>query len=298
MLIRYRAQRVWIETKSFNGRLDPEQKRVHEILRYHEDEVFVTRTIVETWGVLNDFGVPLQATRLDAQLADDCWLREMREFEGGCGRWQMGAGRGKMTQADRVRVESADSRFRSRLLISIRFRRHFRDDQTIDFLYRLRDRISRRRRHPERRHQHPRPEHRSHPLVLGGRRRQRRSRASRGGDPADPVRARQEHAPPPLVDWVNRRPISERATEAHYRVHAVCSRPDVPDVRDLLADELEKANYPVREVETLSETEDQVELAASLLPTTAEPAELDAVVAAIGRSPLVRNATWTVETEP
>ncbi|MDQ2801137.1 MAG: hypothetical protein M3Y41_00035 [Pseudomonadota bacterium] len=100
------------------------------------------------------------------------------------------------------------------------------------------------------------------------------------------------------MDWVNRRPISERATEAHYRVHAVCSRPDVPDVRDLLADELEKANYPVREVETLSETEDQVELAASLLPTTAEPAELDAVVAAIGRSPLVRNATWTVETEP
>jgi len=40
-----------------------------------------------------------------------------------------------------------------------------------------------------------------------------------------------------------------------------------------------------------------VELTATLQPITAEPAELDAVIAALKRSALVKSATWTVETE-
>jgi len=99
----------------------------------------------------------------------------------------------------------------------------------------------------------------------------------------------------PLVNSLNRQPISPGVTEAQYQVHVVC-RPDaVSDVRDLLDDELSRANYPVREVETLSDNGEQVELAAILVPTTAKDAELDAVVEALERSPLVRSATWTVE---
>jgi putative Mg2+ transporter-C (MgtC) family protein len=99
----------------------------------------------------------------------------------------------------------------------------------------------------------------------------------------------------PLVNWNDRRPITAAVTEAEYRVHVVC-RPDVvSDVRDLLDVELDRASYPVREVETLSDSEEQVELAAILMPTTAEDAELDAVVAALERSPLVRSATWSFE---
>ena len=67
-------------------------------------------------------------------------------------------------------------------------------------------------------------------------------------------------------------------------------------MRDLLDAELEQASYPVREITTLSEAEEQVELAAVLVPTTAEPAELDAVVSALERSPLIRSATWSVGT--
>ena len=100
----------------------------------------------------------------------------------------------------------------------------------------------------------------------------------------------------PLVNWVNRRPIAPDVTEAQYQVHVVCRPESVSDVRDLLDAELERASYPVREVETLSDSEEQVELAAVLVPTTANPAELDAVVAALERSPLVRSATWTVGT--
>lgn len=100
----------------------------------------------------------------------------------------------------------------------------------------------------------------------------------------------------PLVNWVNRRPIDPDVTEAKYAVHAVCRPKDVSDVRDLLDVELGRANYPVREVETLSDNEEQVELAAILVPTSAEEAELDGVVAALEQSSLILSATWSVET--
>ncbi len=100
----------------------------------------------------------------------------------------------------------------------------------------------------------------------------------------------------PLVNWVNRRPIAEGTTEALYRVHATCERNDVADVRDLLDEVLSLAHYPIRRIEPLSESENQVELAADLVPTTADPDELDQVVAELERSPLVRSATWAVGT--
>jgi putative Mg2+ transporter-C (MgtC) family protein len=99
----------------------------------------------------------------------------------------------------------------------------------------------------------------------------------------------------PLVNWVNRRPIDAGVTEAKYAVHATCHPRDVSDVRDLLDTELARASYPIRAVETLSDSEEQVELAAILVPTTADEAELDAVVDALELSPLVLSATWSVE---
>jgi putative Mg2+ transporter-C (MgtC) family protein len=100
----------------------------------------------------------------------------------------------------------------------------------------------------------------------------------------------------PLVNWINRSPITATMTEAEYRVHVVCRRDAVSDVRDLLDAELDRAQYPIRQVDTLSSTGDQVELAAILVPTTAHHADLDGVVEALKRSPLVRSATWTVGT--
>ncbi len=79
----------------------------------------------------------------------------------------------------------------------------------------------------------------------------------------------------PLVIWVNRRPFDEASTEAYYRVHATCERANVAGVRDLLDEALSRANYPIREIDALSESEEQVELAARLVPTTADPEELD-----------------------
>jgi putative Mg2+ transporter-C (MgtC) family protein len=100
----------------------------------------------------------------------------------------------------------------------------------------------------------------------------------------------------PLVDWVNRHPMAWDVTEALYRVYATCEHVHVSDVRDLLDDTLAAANYPIRVIETISENDDQVELAASLVPTSAEPAELERVVAVLEASELVLSATWTVGT--
>ena len=59
---------------------------------------------------------------------------------------------------------------------------------------------------------------------------------------------------------------------------------------------MERLHYPVAEIETLSESEEVVELAAILVPTTTDPKELDHVVVALERHNAVRNATWSVGT--
>lgn len=101
----------------------------------------------------------------------------------------------------------------------------------------------------------------------------------------------------PVVDYINRSPISPEATEALYRVHVVC-RPDaVSAVRDLLFEELELHHYPIREIETLSEGEEVVELAAVLVPTTANPHDLDTITNHLERNGAVTSATWTVSTD-
>jgi putative Mg2+ transporter-C (MgtC) family protein len=99
----------------------------------------------------------------------------------------------------------------------------------------------------------------------------------------------------PLVNWVNRRPITTGVTEAKYAVHVTCRPEDVAEARDLLDAELARASYPIREVETLSDSDTQVELAAILVPSSAREAELDAVVAALKRSPVVLSSTWSEE---
>jgi len=101
----------------------------------------------------------------------------------------------------------------------------------------------------------------------------------------------------PIVDYINRRPISAESTEALYRVHVVCRPDEVPDARDLLHEELERMHYPIREIETLSEGEEVVELAAVLVPTRAEAKDLDAITAHLESHAAIESATWTVSTD-
>lgn len=98
----------------------------------------------------------------------------------------------------------------------------------------------------------------------------------------------------PMVNYLNRRPIDEPGVEALYRVHVVCDPAEVAQARDLLHEALEAAGYPIQDIETLSEGEEQVELAAILTATSAKAAELDAVVAVLEQARPIQAATWTV----
>jgi putative Mg2+ transporter-C (MgtC) family protein len=101
----------------------------------------------------------------------------------------------------------------------------------------------------------------------------------------------------PVANYINRKPITPEATEALYRVHVTCRPEFVSDARDLLFEELEKHHYPIREIETLSDHEDLTELAATLVPTTANPEDLDAITQHLERHDTIESATWTVSTE-
>jgi hypothetical protein len=157
--------------------------------------------------------------------------------------------------------------------------------------------IHRYRWHRQGRPDHPRPQYRGDAVVrrLGGRLRRRRPPDTEAAAVTVFILAGNTLLRP-LVDWINRRPLGAPNTEAQYHLYATCQRTDVADIRDLLDDALSRASYPIRKIEVVSEGAAEVELAADLVPTTADPAELDAVVAELERSLLIRSATWTAGT--
>jgi putative Mg2+ transporter-C (MgtC) family protein len=70
----------------------------------------------------------------------------------------------------------------------------------------------------------------------------------------------------------------------------------LPAMRDRLVEQLEKANYPVADVEVVEHGDDLLEVVATLVATAIHPPDLDPVVADLERQPGVRHATWEVST--
>jgi putative Mg2+ transporter-C (MgtC) family protein len=97
----------------------------------------------------------------------------------------------------------------------------------------------------------------------------------------------------PLVNFIERIPINEQAAEATYQVHVTATRARRDDIRDLLVEKLDKATYPVRDIEVLQRGEDEVELIATLAATSVDPGELDALTMALETDSGVSYATWT-----
>lgn len=100
----------------------------------------------------------------------------------------------------------------------------------------------------------------------------------------------------PLVNAINRAPISEQSTEATYEMRATTDLDHLETARDLLESSLDKANYPVREVEVIERDQSSVELVATLVANTADPADLDQIVAGLNKNSFIEHASWTVRT--
>ena len=101
----------------------------------------------------------------------------------------------------------------------------------------------------------------------------------------------------PLVNAINRIPLDAQSTEATYEFKLTVTPEALPAMRDRLVEQLEKANYPVADVEIVEHGDDLLEIVATLVSTAIHPAELEAVVADLERQPGVRHATWEVSTK-
>jgi len=100
----------------------------------------------------------------------------------------------------------------------------------------------------------------------------------------------------PLVNAINRIPLDERSAEATYQVVLTADAAALGDLRDSLSESLEKAHYPVADVEVVERADDVVEIVATLVANTVTAKELDAVTNELERLPGVRHVTWDAST--
>lgn len=101
----------------------------------------------------------------------------------------------------------------------------------------------------------------------------------------------------PLVNAINRIPLDERASEATYEFLLTVDATAQDNLRELLVERLEAAQYPVGDVDVIDRTEGVVEIVATLVSTAVVAKELDAVAAGLARQAGVRHATWDVSTK-
>jgi putative Mg2+ transporter-C (MgtC) family protein len=100
----------------------------------------------------------------------------------------------------------------------------------------------------------------------------------------------------PLVNAINRIPLDEQSSEATYQFKLTVTPEALPDMRDRLVEGLEKANYPVADVDVVEHGDELLEIVATLVSTAIDPGELQAVADDLQRQPGVRHATWEVST--
>jgi putative Mg2+ transporter-C (MgtC) family protein len=100
----------------------------------------------------------------------------------------------------------------------------------------------------------------------------------------------------PLVNAINRAPITEGTTEAIYEVRLTTDAEHLNEARELLTAQLETANYPLREIEVVEHEPETVEVVATLVGTSANRDELERVVSTLSRAPITQHATWAVRT--
>ncbi|MFJ6327957.1 MULTISPECIES: MgtC/SapB family protein [unclassified Rhizobium] len=101
----------------------------------------------------------------------------------------------------------------------------------------------------------------------------------------------------PLVNLINRIPINEQAAEATYEVKVMTSREAMPEMRDLLIERLEEADYPVGDIEISDRGADSVEIIATLVSTAVDPEEIDAVTSYMEDQRDIASATWEGSTK-
>lgn len=101
----------------------------------------------------------------------------------------------------------------------------------------------------------------------------------------------------PVVNRINRTPVQEELSEASYTVYLVCARERQAALRALLVEQLEAANYPVRDIEQHAFGDSAAEVEAKLYATSVDAQELDRLMLLLGRQPGVQQVFWSASAE-
>lgn len=96
----------------------------------------------------------------------------------------------------------------------------------------------------------------------------------------------------PVVNRINRSPFREETSEATYMVFVICASESQSEVREKMAEVLEDASYPARQIDDHPFGEGEVEIEFTLYATAVQAEELDAVVKKAEVLPGVRQAFW------
>ncbi|WP_343314455.1 MgtC/SapB family protein [Brucella sp. BE17] len=96
----------------------------------------------------------------------------------------------------------------------------------------------------------------------------------------------------PLVNLINRIPIDEQKSEQTYEVRVIAIHDEGEELRELLVEKLEDANYPVSDVRITHRDAKTVEILATLVSTAIDPAEIETVTTFMEKQPGAFYAGW------
>lgn len=100
----------------------------------------------------------------------------------------------------------------------------------------------------------------------------------------------------PIVNAINRQPLDLASVEVTNTVYVIADRSHQKIVMKLLEQELERSNYPTRDLGLHAFGHDEVEIEATLAATSVDGDELDALTQRLAALPAVRQAFWSPST--
>ncbi|OWY38781.1 methyltransferase [Xenophilus sp. AP218F] len=100
----------------------------------------------------------------------------------------------------------------------------------------------------------------------------------------------------PVVNSINRRPLDDDSSEVTYQLCVIVSREEQKRALALVSDLLDKANYPIADLDVEAFGDDEVELTATLLATAVDSAELDRIAGGLSGQPYISQAYWNAST--
>jgi len=100
----------------------------------------------------------------------------------------------------------------------------------------------------------------------------------------------------PVVNRMNRRPIDTAALEVTNTIYVIAVKEKQKQARQLLEQALEEANYPIGDLVIHSFGTNEVEIEATLTPTSIDGDELDRVTRQLAEHDSVTQAFWSPST--